>query len=162
MRPACAAAVRAASRRPRPVVITLPPAGFSRFIVRWLDFHHAEQQWRSLRCWISSTVLLRDPPKQSLPPACASDAHAHEALAVVGEAGVARWPHACGNLPTGVGAPPLLVPLEEVASALALVGFTAALQATDVMDSTLSGVVLVRRSSPYLPVGCGCVSTSSN
>eukprot|EP00892_Ulva_mutabilis_P011206 jgi/Ulvmu1/8458/UM043_0038.1 len=115
---------------------------FSRFIVRWLDFHHAEQQWLALRCWLASSVLLRDPPKPLALRASAADVGAGAAASVAG------WPHACGTVPTGLGAPPQLVPLEEVASALALVGFTAALQAKDVMDSTLSGVVLMLGEGP--------------
>lgn len=45
------------------------------------------------------------------------------------------------------------MPLEEVASALALIGFTEALQAPDVMDNTLSGVVQVRAAA----VPCGSI-----
>lgn len=114
--------------------------------MRWLDFNHAEQQWLALRCWISSTVLLRDPPQSSLWPPVAPEADSGTAAASA--AGAPRWPHACGHLPAELGAPPVLVPLEEVASALALVGFTAALQANDVMDSTLSGVIQVRCEVP--------------
>lgn len=112
-------------------------AGFSRYIVRWLEFNHAEQQWVALRSWISAAVLLRDPPSD--PP--------HQEITARPSRAAPRWPHACGRIPADLGAPPPLVPLEEVASALALIGFTEALQPTDVMDNTLSGVVQVRLCS---------------
>ena len=119
------------------------------FITEWSERVRADAQWLSLRQWICMHVVHRMHERRAAPM------HSHHLIMSDGSIraaeGLLDTSSAVGAVatkhtiaPGGAGSVPQLGALQEVMHAPAEVGFSTSVQATAIMDCTLSGVLKVR------------------